>query len=74
MHSISSAVSCCSMLLMSFTFYAGVDMDWIVPPPAEVKAEEPFNVTYDLILSEPFYDWAVISISKTNFFAHLLIT
>ena len=34
-------------------------MVWIEPPPDEIKAEEPFNVTYDMVLDDSFYDWAV---------------
>ena len=51
--------------------FSGVVFNWIEPPPAELKAEEPFNVTYELILEDLFYEWAVITAGKTNYFASL---
>ncbi|XP_076462753.1 LOW QUALITY PROTEIN: atrial natriuretic peptide receptor 1-like [Babylonia areolata] len=37
----------------------GVDVDWVVAPPGEVKAEAAFNVTYSLlIIPSLFYTWA----------------
>ena len=51
--------------------FSGVDIHWIQPPPAEIKAEEPFNVTYELVLTDLFYEWAVISAGKSNYFASL---
>ncbi|ELU11951.1 hypothetical protein CAPTEDRAFT_165186 [Capitella teleta] len=53
----------------------GVALDWVEPPPTEIKAEEAFNVTYDLILDSTFYDWAVdTSGGQTNYFSTIGFT
>ncbi|KAJ8306224.1 hypothetical protein KUTeg_016769 [Tegillarca granosa] len=36
----------------------GVNLRWIVPPPSQIKAESPFDTTYELRLDSAFYDWA----------------
>ncbi|CAH1772446.1 unnamed protein product [Owenia fusiformis] len=37
----------------------GINIRWIVPPKSPVKAQESFNVTYELILGSAFWPWAV---------------
>lgn len=41
------------------------DTAWIQPPPDEIKAQRPFNVTYLLRVKPYFYEWAF----RDNFFA-----
>ncbi|XP_048457521.1 atrial natriuretic peptide receptor 2-like [Rhincodon typus] len=38
---------------------AGLDMSWVVRPPAKVRSGEEFNVTYALTASDDFYQTAV---------------
>ncbi|XP_041357474.1 atrial natriuretic peptide receptor 1-like [Gigantopelta aegis] len=42
-----------------FTSCPGVNIRWVVPPPDEIRAQEPFNVTYELTLGPQFFPWAV---------------
>ncbi|XP_046566665.1 LOW QUALITY PROTEIN: atrial natriuretic peptide receptor 1-like [Haliotis rubra] len=42
-----------------FASCPGVNIRWIIPPPANIKAQEPFNVTYELLIASAFYPWAV---------------
>ena len=53
-----------------------VRMEWVQPPPGEIKAEEPFSCTYSLIIEdEEFWDWAVEdSLAKPNIFSAQSIT
>ena len=46
-------------LLVTITFDLGVSMRWIQAPPDEIKAEEHFNVTYEMTLEESFWAWGV---------------
>lgn len=45
-------------------------VEWIEPPPQEVKAEAHFNVTYELVLTSAFFQWAVKEVDtfKMNIF------
>ena len=33
-------------------------MEWIKPPPDQIKQDESFWMVYELDLSDEFYDWA----------------
>ncbi|CAD5113472.1 DgyrCDS2637 [Dimorphilus gyrociliatus] len=54
-----------------FSTCPGINIKWILPPPAEIKAGKAFNVTYDLTFDSEFWTWAVSSAGsfKLNFFA-----
>ena len=50
-------------------------MEWIDPPPDEIKAEEPFTLSYSLVIDDDvFWPWAVLDIGKTNIFSTQGIT
>ncbi|XP_055956234.1 atrial natriuretic peptide receptor 2 [Patella vulgata] len=42
-----------------FTECKGIKIKWIVEPPSEIKAEEHFNTTYELIIEPAFYTWGI---------------
>jgi hypothetical protein len=44
----------------SFIFLSeNFKMKWVLKPPDEMRAQDPFNVTYFLQVQPGFYDWAV---------------
>ncbi|WAR24777.1 ANPRA-like protein [Mya arenaria] len=45
----------------------GFDLQWIETPGEEIRAQEEFNVTYELIIKDEFYDWAY----PKGYFSHL---
>lgn len=46
---------------------AGIEIRWIQPPGEEMRAQDDFNVTYELHLTDTFYDWAYTE----GYFSHL---
>lgn len=59
------------MKLLCLFFFTGIEIFWVKPPPDMIKAEEHFNVTYKLKLTDSFWPWAVSDqgLFKPNFFA-----
>ncbi|KAF6037939.1 hypothetical protein EB796_003741 [Bugula neritina] len=55
----------------AFSTCHGVELDWAISPPAEIKESHPFSVSFTLHLQPEFYAWAVQDAQddfKTNFF------
>jgi len=48
-------------------YLSGVHIRWIDTPGDKIRAQDDFNITYELILDDTFYDWAFTS----GLFSHI---
>ena len=57
-------------MFISCLCISGISVHWILAPPEDIKAQEHFNVSYELDIHHEFWEWAVtdLGVYKPNFF------